>query len=50
MAETQVVYSLYILDKVVSEINSQQDQQINLQIVEGAEDISEFGEHWTRRG
>jgi CelD/BcsL family acetyltransferase involved in cellulose biosynthesis len=46
MAETQVVYSLYFLDKMVSEINSQQDQPFTLQIVEGAEGISEFGEHW----
>ena len=30
----------------MSEINSQQDQHFDLQIVEGAEDISEFGEHW----
>jgi len=30
----------------VSEINSQQDQQVNLQIVKGAEGISEFAEHW----
>ena len=41
-----MVYSLYFLDKAVSEINSQQDQPFNLQIVEGAEGISEFGEHW----
>jgi len=37
---------IIFLDKVVSEINSQQDQPFNLQIVEGAEGISEFGEHW----
>jgi CelD/BcsL family acetyltransferase involved in cellulose biosynthesis len=30
----------------VNEINSQQDQKINLQIVQGAEGISEFGKHW----
>ena len=30
----------------MSEINSQQDQQVNLQIVEGAKGISEFGKHW----
>jgi CelD/BcsL family acetyltransferase involved in cellulose biosynthesis len=30
----------------VSEINSQQDQKINLQVVQGAEGISEFGKHW----
>ncbi|HCO96265.1 MAG TPA: hypothetical protein DIU00_20385 [Phycisphaerales bacterium] len=29
----------------MSVINSQQDQQVNLQIVEGADGISEFGEH-----
>jgi len=31
---------------VISEIKSQQDQQVNVQIIEGAESISEFGEHW----
>ena len=30
----------------MNEINSQQDQKINLQIVRGAEGISEFGKHW----
>lgn len=30
----------------MSEINSKQDQQVHLQIVEGAEGISEFGELW----
>ena len=40
------VLLIIFLDKVVSEINSQQDQLFNLQIVEGAEGISEFGEHW----
>jgi CelD/BcsL family acetyltransferase involved in cellulose biosynthesis len=33
-------------DKKVGEMNPQQDQKINLQIVEGAEGISEFKEHW----
>ena len=28
------------------EINSKQNQEVHLQIVEGAEGISEFGEHW----
>ena len=31
---------------MISEIKSQQDQQVNVQIIEGAESISEFGEHW----
>ncbi len=30
----------------MSEINSKQNQEVRLQIVEGAEGISEFGEHW----
>ena len=30
----------------MSEINSNQNQDVRLQIVEGAEGISEFGEHW----
>jgi CelD/BcsL family acetyltransferase involved in cellulose biosynthesis len=34
------------LDKIVSQIISRQDQDVSLQIVEGAEGISEFAEHW----
>ena len=30
----------------MSEINSKQNQEVHLQIVEGAEAVSEFGEHW----
>ncbi len=31
---------------MISEIKSQQDQQVNVQIIEGSEGISEFDEHW----
>lgn len=34
------------LDKVVSEINSKQNQDVQLQIIESSEGISEFDEHW----